>query len=159
MWELELENQLNDVLVQAGVKRENNDRRIWCLQNWGTFFTKSFIEAVFKLQVDDQELFKHAAKVWCKIAPPKVELLVWFVVLGKLNTKDRLASLNIIDGAETMCVLCTEQEECIEHLIFSSKYAWQLWCFCLNIWKVDWVMHADRRSAFESWIDIKLSKS
>ena len=119
VWKLQLEKQLDEVLAQAGFKSDSNDRRIWCLQNSGTFSTNSFTEAVVKLQVGDQELFKHAAKVWCKIAPPKVELLVWFLVLGKLNTKDRFASFNIINGAETMCVLCNEKEECIKHLFFS----------------------------------------
>ena len=46
-----------------------------------------------------------------------MELLVWFLELG--NTKDWLASFNIINGAETMCVLCNEKEEYIKHLFFS----------------------------------------
>ena len=60
--------------------------------------------------------FKHAAKVWCKMAPPKVELLVWFLVLGKLNTKDKLISLNIIPTSEGNCVNCGEHVESIGHL-------------------------------------------
>ena len=86
-------------------------------------------------------------------------MLVWFLVLGKLNTMDWLASYNLLNGAEKTCVLCNEKEECIQHLFFSCKYAWQLWCSCLSKWKVDWVMPTDPRSAFESWIDVRLSKN
>ena len=53
VWELQLEKQLDEVLAQAGFKSDSNDRRIWCLQNSGTFSTKSFTEAVVKLQVGD----------------------------------------------------------------------------------------------------------
>ena len=105
-WELHLEKQLDEGLAQFSLKSDRNDRRIWCLQNSSIFLTKSFTEAIVKLQVGDQKLFKHATKAWCKIAPPKVEMLVWFLVLGKLNTKDRLASFNIINGAKTIGYLC-----------------------------------------------------
>ena len=46
------------------------------------FLTKSFSDAVLKLQNVGDNSFKSAAKVWCKMDPPKVELLVWFLVFG-----------------------------------------------------------------------------
>ena len=88
-----------------------------------------------------------------------MELLIWFVILGKLNTKDRILRLNIISNLDIECVLCKEHEESIEHLFFTSKYAWEMSSSCLRKWQVDWVMPKDPRSAFESWLEIKLSKS
>ena len=111
------------------------------------------------MQSGKHGMYIHAAKVWCMVAPPKVEMLVWFMVLGKLNTKDHLAWLNIINNDTMCCVLCNNHEESIEHLFFSCKYAWQLWCTCFKKWMVNWAMLVDARSAFESWIVLKLSKS
>ena len=91
-----------------------------------------------------------------RVAPPKVELLVCFAMLGKLNTKDRLTRLNIINNLDVNCVLCSEQEESIDHLFFACKCAWRPWW--LSKWKVPWVMHNNPRCAFESWLEVKLNK-
>ena len=51
-------------------------------------------------------MLNYAARVWCKMAPPKVEMLVWFMLLGKLNTKDQLARLNIIiSNSDVNCLV------------------------------------------------------
>ena len=91
-----------------------------------------FSDAVLQLRVGEVNRYGYAAKVWCKVAPAKVEMFVWFLVLGKLNTKDRLVHLNVIDSANVNCVLCNEHEESIQHLFFSCKVAWLLWISCLN---------------------------
>ena len=69
-------------------------------------------------------MLNYAARVWCKMAPPKVEMLVWFLVLGKLNTKDRLAQLNIIiSNGDVSCVLCNSHVESLGHLFVSCNYS------------------------------------
>ena len=94
--------------------------------NSGAFSTKSFIDAIVKMQASDHGMYNYAARVWCKVVPPKVELLVYFVVLGKLNIKDRLSRLNIINNVDVNCVLCNDHEESLKHFFFSCNYAWQL---------------------------------
>ena len=131
-WEKDLLAQLQILLQQSFLQQGHLDKNIWSYHNSGAFSSKSFSESVLKLQAVGVDSFKHAAKVWCKMAPPKVELLVWFLVLGKLNTKDRLISLNIIPASEGKCVLCGEHVESIGHLFFSCNYSWKLWCSCLN---------------------------
>ena len=117
-WEAELIPELLSLLEHEVICRIRLDKWIWSYHASGVFNTKSFVDAVVELK--NGELFAHnfAARVWCKVAPPKVELLAWFVILGKLNSKDRLARLNITSNGDTLCVLCNEQKESIEHFFF-----------------------------------------
>ena len=151
-WETGQAHELLEVLQQAHLNKDNVDSRNWAFDNTGVFSTKSFTDTVTKNQV-------LAARVWCKVAPIKVELLVWFLVLGKLNAKDRLVSLNIIDSRESKCILCNEHDENIDHLFFLCEYARMLWCDCLSKWRISWVMPTEPKSAFESWIEVKVGKS
>ena len=154
-----LVNQLLVLLSSVSLKRDQHDSRKWSYHSFSIFSTKSFTQAILNMQTGNHGMYSHAAKVWRRVAPPKVEMLVWFVVLGKLNTKDRLAGLNIINNDDVCCVLCNDHEESIEHLFFSYKYAWQLWCSCFNKWMVSWVMLGDAKTAFESWIELRLNKN
>ena len=147
------------MLNKTQIQIEKDDKCYWSFQKFCRFSTKSFTKSVLKLQSDNNELIQHATKVCCKIAPPKVELLVWFLVLGKLNTKDRLANPNIITNGNVNCVLCNSHVESIDHLFFSCNYSWKLWCSYLNMFKVVWVMPSKARSAFESWNEVNLSKN
>ena len=80
------------------------------------------------------------------------------MILGKLNTKDRLARLNIISNGDILYVLCNEQEESIEHLFFSCRHAWNLWCSCMNRWNMKWVLPSNSRIAFDSWLAVSLGR-
>ena len=82
--------------------------------------------------------------------PPKGNVVGLVLVLGKLNTKDRLVRMNIILVGEENCILCHNHLESVEHLFFSCNYSWKLWSSCLNKWNVNWVMPTDPRSALES---------
>ena len=140
------------------INRNQFDRNIWCFRNDRGFTTISFSDEVLKLQNRDVDSFKFAAKAWYKMAPPKVEMLVWFLLLGKLNTKDRLVNLNILPRSKANCVLCNEHMENIGHLFFSCNYSWKLWCSYFNKLKINWVILVDPRIAFESWLEVDLSR-
>ena len=96
------------MLSHVQLNKDQYDRRFWCHQGSGEFSSKSFTDVVTKLQVGDLGAFSFAAKVWCNVAPAKVELLVCFVILWKLNK-------------DVKCVLCNEHDESIEYLFFTCK--------------------------------------
>ena len=52
-------------------------------------------------------IFNHAKIIWEELASPRVELLIWFILLGRLNTKDRLCIFNYIAVEDSLCVFCT----------------------------------------------------
>ena len=61
--------------------------------------------------------------VWCGLVPHRVEMLTWFIIMGRLNTKDRLKKLNIIRDGE---VFCQEDLKIIHHLYFSCQFSWAI---------------------------------
>jgi len=65
--------------------------------------------------------------VWKKLAPPKVELMVWLALMGKLNTKDMLARKGVISEDLNACTFCSEQAEDIHHLLVNCQVSWNLW--------------------------------
>ena len=158
-WEEDLLTQLQNLLGQTHLQRDHIDKNIWYYHNSGGFSSKSVYDYVLKLQAASVAFFKYTAKVWCKLAPPKVELLVWFLVLGNLNTKDRLVRLNTLPSPDAVSVLCDDHVESIGHLFFSCNYSWKSWCSCLNWWKVEWVMPVEPWCAFESWIEVNFRKT
>ena len=90
---------------------------------------KSCINAIPASQsISENELV--ASKVWRGPAPSKAELLVWFLILGRLNTRDRLRRLNVLRINDLSCPLCNSKVESTSHLFFSCKFAWELWGLC-----------------------------
>ena len=42
--------------------------------------------------------YNHAIGVWKGLVPPRVELLAWFVMIGRINTKERRVGMNLLQG-------------------------------------------------------------
>lgn len=48
----------------------------------------------------------------------KLKLLVWFLLLGRLNTRDHIKKFNMLHDDEDRCVLCNAEPESLQHLFF-----------------------------------------
>ena len=90
------------------------------------------------------------------MAPPKAEILVWLLLLGKLNTKGRLKELNIIRDDKILCPFCMSQQETISHLFFDCNHTWKIWCSCFSWWGYSWCCHNQPRRFFDHWLGMKL---
>ena len=99
------------------------------------------------------------ASLWWGVAPPKVELLLWFILLGRLNTKDGLCRLNILSAENNLCVFYNCAEETMSHLFFTCQFVWKAWTSCYQWWGMTWVMDCDPRINFESWAGVKCSRN
>ncbi|MED6204443.1 hypothetical protein PIB30_009184 [Stylosanthes scabra] len=87
--------------------------------------TKTFIDKL-QIQVGDGAKMKFGEHLWVKegrlkdkfpnmyrtttgLVLPRLELLTWFVILRKLNAKDRLFELGLIKDIDAGCVLCGDE--------------------------------------------------
>ena len=77
---------------------------------------QSCLKLMEECQNSGSGMRSFASQVWRSLTPPKSELLLWFLVQGKLNTKERLHRLNIQQGIDISCVLCQQGEETSNHL-------------------------------------------
>ena len=99
----------------------------------------SFINA-FQASQFISKYDKVASEVWHGLAPTKAELLVWLLIRGRLNTKERLHRLNIMRNDGISCPLCNSEVESIFHLIFFCNFVWKLWGVCCLWWGVSWIL-------------------
>ena len=75
--------------------------------------------------------------VWKNLAPPRVVFLVWFILLGRLSTKDRLSRFNCRSVSDLNCVLCSTSVESVANLIFTCPATWFMWYKCFQWWGVN----------------------
>lgn len=90
----------------------------------GTFLVKSYSSELAK--ADFNRLLKPIRGLWKGLVPYRIEILSCMAILGKLNTKSKLARLGIIELPCDMCVFCNEFLETVDRLFlhcpFSGNY-------------------------------------
>lgn len=98
-----------------------------------------------------------ASLAWRGLAPPRAEILVWFVLHGRLNTKERLARLNIIPLSAALCPLCSLENETVEHLFFECMRSWRIWSDCFLWWELPWCCPNKSIAFFQAWCGAQFS--
>ncbi|OMO91306.1 reverse transcriptase [Corchorus capsularis] len=90
--------------------------------------------------------------VWPDLAPPKVHVLLWQIIHGKLAVKVELAKRNILRQDQAFCSLCPNEHETIDHLFFNCHSSWEVWSFFCKQWNVSWASPYDAKSFTLSWL-------
>ncbi|KAL4288482.1 hypothetical protein AHAS_Ahas19G0290600 [Arachis hypogaea] len=101
----------------------------------------------------DEELlsYKFAKKIWKGLVPPRVELFTWFVLVGRVNTKDGLCRLEILQLNDNLCVLCNKEAENLQHLFVTCEFSWNVWCAWISEFGQKWAAPGTLKDHFESW--------
>ncbi|XP_016206044.1 uncharacterized protein LOC107646370 [Arachis ipaensis] len=100
---------------------------------------------------EDIASYSFTKTIWKGLVPPRVELLAWFVLIGRVNTKERLCRLGIVNQEENMCVLCNKDVEYIHHLFLGCEFSWQVWCVWLSDFGRPWSVPGSLKEHFQSW--------
>ena len=164
----------NGTLVEEGVylpgKNNSYKKCCWSLTNiillkgldgiilWrydvsGEYTIKSFSLQIFRSIVSSLSIYSQAKIAWKGVAPPRVKILVWFILLERLNTKDRLCCFGSIPANDSQCVLCSNNAESIQHLFFECPVAWMFWHSYLQWWGISWCYNNSPMLFFEAWED------
>ncbi|QHN83409.1 uncharacterized protein LOC107621492 isoform X1 [Arachis ipaensis] len=154
LWEEQELSELQTGLTKVGIRQSEVDKLIWKHDKEGNFSVKSFLNVLYKNKNLGQEpnMFNFYNNLWRSLVPPRVEIFVWFVILERVNTKDKLVRCGILPTSEITCVICGKAPESVHHLFFTCEYAWKLWGSALRFWNILWVWAGDPRQCFESWI-------
>ncbi|KAL4286877.1 hypothetical protein AHAS_Ahas19G0130100 [Arachis hypogaea] len=162
LWEWEEQDLVKFLVIlsKIGIRQEKVDTLKWKHDKQGNFSVKSFLDVVYKNKEIGVEpnMYNFTKQLWKSIVPPRVELLMWFVILERLNTRDRLCKFKIVPEAESCCVLCKDRLETVHHLFFSCDHIWKLWGSILEDWSVIWVWPGTTKECFEVWMDRKIRK-
>lgn len=116
-------SEIQDVNIVENVE----DAISWKFDKKGEFSVKSFCRAVMEHRTSIGGTLNVVHGFWKGLVPPRVEVITWFVVLQRINTKSRLNRLGMIPNDEIRCPFCGEEEESVSHLFLHCKYSWGLW--------------------------------
>ena len=94
------------------------------------------------------------SNIWKGLAHPRAELVVWFVMIGRLKTKAWLHKMKILQANKLRCALCNQHDESVEHLFLECNFSWQVWCMCLRWIGLDWVIGNELKTMMESWFEV-----
>ncbi|XP_016172658.1 uncharacterized protein LOC107615054 [Arachis ipaensis] len=159
-WELELLNQLQDRLRVVRLSVDREDTIVWKFDKNGVFSTSSFVQVLQQETLSaDIMSYNFKSSIWRGLVPPRVELFAWFVLVGRVNTKERLSRLGIINHHDNICVLCKKDIEFVHHLFFACEFTWQVWCAWLTFTDRAWTTPEIVKEFFESWTGVTCGKS
>jgi len=145
---------LQDLLQQQQPDRDMRDQLQWCGKP--ILATKSLADTASQLSLRNVAVDHLAPTVWMNIAPPKVELMVWLALLGKLNTKDMLAKKQIIPQESNLCTFCSLNGETCDHLLANWSVVWQVWC---NIGIGLGLRQMQQQQTFRQWYEWWLAQA
>ena len=141
--------QLNSILAPVTLDSKCGDKLIWASDKNRLFSVKAFTRVLDKSSpLIPSSSFKS---LWKGLVPHRIEIFIWFVLLGRLNTRGKLAKLSIIPLAEAECVFCKNHIETEEHLFIHCFFVWNIWSWWLNIWGLLWVMPSSMQDLFLQW--------
>ncbi|XP_057723472.1 uncharacterized protein LOC130939379 [Arachis stenosperma] len=159
-WELDLLHQLHEVLQSVRITTEREDRVVWKYDKTGIFTTNSFVQVMQEAALPEEiTSYSFTSALWRGFAPPRVELFSWFVLVERVNTKERLCKLGVIDQHDNMCVLCCKSVESACHLFIGCEITWQVWCAWLFALGRIWAMPGTIKLHFESWSNASQRKN
>ncbi|XP_072084393.1 uncharacterized protein [Arachis hypogaea] len=147
------EPQIRDKVVSGLAMEVGNGRktRFW-KDNWVQDGALKVIQS--ETLSDEITSYSFTSSLWKGFVPPKIELFGWFVLVGRVNTKERLIKLGVNIQSDTTCVLCTKEIKSAEHLFLQCEVTWQVWCNCVRSFRREWVIPGTVKDLFESWRDM-----
>jgi ribonuclease HI len=148
-WELEQLEELMSKLKEVIPSVCTMDKIWWKHNKSGEYSTRSFTQAWWNLKDTNHDL-RH---VWKGLAPPRAELLVWFILQEKMNTRSRLKRLNILkEDATVVCPFCELEEESVSHLLMHCLFSWKTWMKVLEWWHIILPMSNSPSQWFHAWM-------
>ena len=55
------------------------------------------------------------------LAPPWVQIFLWLLLQEKINSKERVNRLGIVEANDIKCVFCGTDDETIDHLFITCQ--------------------------------------
>jgi len=146
---------LHDLLQQHHPVRDERDGVHWS-SNRG-FSVKNLMNEAEKINNGAAVCDSIVGTVWKKIAPPKVEFMLWLTLLGRLNTRDMLVKKGMLPQQDNWCGFCAEQPETIDHLLFQCQISWQVWRNIAEALRVQIDREMNFRQLYEKWMSKRYS--
>jgi len=148
-----LATNLLDSFQGIFLARRAIDKRVWVLEPFGKFTSKSFFIALSHPHHPEPS-FPHK-KIWKPEVPPKIKAFFWIIVLSRINTMDMLQRRKpFIALSPQWCYLCHKDEESVDHIFFHCSFTTKVWTYFISRIGCYWVMPGKLIHMFLSWKSI-----
>lgn len=101
---------------------------------------------------------QYVSTIWHNYIPPRAQLSLWFVMLGRLKTGSALLDKGIIQAPQGLCPMCGAQVETQTHIIFTCYFSWCVWMQVLEWCNIQGVLHRDCGSFVDQWKGLLLGR-
>ena len=140
---------LMKIINRAVLHKDGLDQLIWTPSKLGAFSVKSFTMEL--AQMSNSGSYDAFKGLWKGLVPFRIEIFVWFVLLGRINTKAKLGKLGLIPRSESDCIFCRESEEDTNHLFMDCRFAKEIWLWWLQLWHISWVFPSSISELYIQW--------
>jgi hypothetical protein len=117
---------LSEVIADFSLSDGVPDKHIWRFSPTGQYSSKSAYDMLFLGSTS----FGAFERVWESWAPSKCSFFLWLVMHNRCWIADRLAKRGL--PHPSVCPLCDQEEETIQHLLISCVFARQFWYLLLR---------------------------
>ncbi|GMI85696.1 hypothetical protein like AT4G29090 [Hibiscus trionum] len=100
------------------------DWLMWAGSSDGVHSSKS-TKAVINRDGVENPFWKKV--VWRGLAPPKVKIFLWKIMWGRVPVFVELQKRGVTSCASSLCPLCKNFPESVNHLFFPCQISWQIW--------------------------------
>ncbi|GAU18134.1 hypothetical protein TSUD_248350 [Trifolium subterraneum] len=155
VWEEELRELLVNVLTPIQLINKEDEWR--CHYFNGSLFSVSslykYLSGIIIPPISrDPELVRDLGFLWESLAPSKVIVFSWQLLLSRLPTKANLAIRGIVEhDSNSFCVLCPMNTECEGHLFGWCAFASRIWSRVFDWFGWGGVVPRDPREIFQSF--------
>ncbi|GJX66455.1 RNA-directed DNA polymerase, eukaryota, reverse transcriptase zinc-binding domain protein [Tanacetum coccineum] len=140
--------QFNGLMSSIGevALSDHKDSWLWSL-NSSNEYTVAFVRALVDA---DTLVVDTTATRWNRNVLIKVNVFLWRLALNKLPSKVNLDRIGI-DVDSTLCSICGEDVETVNHIFFSCEMAKDLWALLAKWWSLD-IPICSNFSEWSSWL-------
>ena len=116
------------------ISKEIPDALAWSFSSNGCFSVGSFRKCLESPEGNNSSA--ECPFLWQGICPPKIEILLWQLLKGRLLVREVLGKFGMTYLANTNCPLCGKLPETIDHLFLHCEWSWVLWKSVMDWWGV-----------------------
>ncbi|GMJ02687.1 hypothetical protein like AT4G29090 [Hibiscus trionum] len=147
-WEIEVWREFMDVINRAIYNPNVEDNLRWLGADSGLYSSKGYCDS---LNMNDNQHDNVWEEVWKKMAPIKVEALLWKAIHNRLPTMLELSRRRVELNGIIWCPFCRAEPETVNHLLLHCHITWRIWMKWCEKWQSNFIMPRNVKELVQVW--------